>query len=176
VNCDGLYPSLNWTTLSEQDASQFLIQQSADGRNWKDLGSLAAAGNSNKELRYSYSLETMNQASSYVRLVLQNRDGSEQAFAPLAVSCRQSLKKEAFSLYPNPTEGAFIIELQNTSDATVSIRVLNTMGVEVAQQLHNAARSSQVKMDLNGFAAGIYQVLVGTEGEAPAQSFKLIIK
>ena len=45
-----------------------------------------------------------------------------------------------------------------------------------SKNLHNAARSSQVKMDLSGFAAGIYQVLVGTDGEAPAQSFKVVVR
>ena len=175
VNCSGLYPSLNWTTVSEQDASHFVIQQSADGRSWSELGTTAASGNSDKTLRYSFSLENMSAVSQYVRLILQNKDASRQAFAPLAV-CRKSLQKEAFTLYPNPTEGAFIIDLKNTIDGTMSVRVLNSMGVEVAQQLHNAARSNRVKMDLTGFATGIYQVLVGTDGEAPAQSFKVLVK
>ena len=117
----------------------------------------------------------MSAASQYVRLVLQNKDASRQAFAPLAV-CRKSLQKEAFTLYPNPTEGAFIIDLKSTNEGTMSIRVLNTMGVEVAQQLHNAARSNQVKVDLSGFASGIYQVLVGTDGQASTQSFKVVVR
>jgi len=52
---------------------------------------------------------------------------------------------------------------------------LNTFGVEVAGQLHNAARNSKVNMDIQGLPAGIYQVLVGPEGEAPLKTFKVVI-
>jgi hypothetical protein len=176
VNCDGLYPSLNWITVSEQDANGFIIQQSADGRSWKDLGAVSAAGNSNKAIRYSFSLKQLSNSSSYVRLVLRNADASQQAFAPLAVSCRQSVMKEAMSLYPNPNSGSFSIDLKSITEGNIMVKVMNSMGVEVAQQLHNAARSNQVKMDLSGFAAGIYHVLAGPEGESPVQSFKMVIK
>jgi hypothetical protein len=176
VDCGGLYPSFNWTTVQERDASEFSVQQSADGKSWKEMGTVAAAGNSDRALQYSFSLKDMNSQSAYVRLVLRNTDASIQAFNPLAVSCRQSVQKEAISLYPNPNEGAFTIDLKSISEGTMTVKVINTMGVEVAQQLHNAARSSKVKMDLTGFASGIYQVLVGPEGEAPVQSFKMVIR
>jgi hypothetical protein len=176
VDCGGLYPSFNWTTVQERDASEFSVQQSADGKSWKEMGTVAAAGNSDRALQYTFSLKDMNSQSAYVRLVLRNTDASIQAFNPLAVSCRQSVQKEAISLYPNPNEGAFTIDLKSISEGTMTVKVINTMGVEVAQQLHNAARSNKIKMDLNGFASGIYQVLVGPEGEAPVQSFKMVIK
>jgi hypothetical protein len=118
----------------------------------------------------------MNSQSAYVRLVLRNADASTQAFNPVAVSCRQSVQKEVMSLYPNPNSGSFSIDLKSITEGNITVKVMNTMGVEVAEQLHNAARSNKIKMDLNGFASGIYQVLVGPEGEAPVQSFKMVIR
>jgi hypothetical protein len=176
VECGGLYPSFNWTTVSEQDANAFIIQQSADGKSWKEMGTVAAAGNSDRVLQYSFSLKNMNSQSAYVRLVLRNADASTQAFNPVAVSCRQSVQKEVMSLYPNPNSGSFSIDLKSITEGNITVKVMNTMGVEVAEQLHNAARSNKIKMDLNGFASGIYQVLVGPEGEAPVQSFKMVIR
>jgi hypothetical protein len=176
VECGGLYPSFNWTTVSEQDANAFIIQQSADGKSWKEMGTVAAAGNSDRVLQYSFSLKDMNSQSAYVRLVLRNADASTQAFNPVAVSCRQSVQKEVMSLYPNPNSGSFSIDLKSITEGNITVKVMNTMGVEVAEQLHNAARSNKIKMDLNGFASGIYQVLVGPEGEAPVQSFKMVIR
>jgi hypothetical protein len=176
VECGGLYPSFLWTTAQERDSKEFIVQQSADGKSWKELGTLNAAGNSDRILRYNFSLKNLNSQSAYVRIVLRNFDGSLQPFNPLAINCLQSGQKEVMSLYPNPNEGIFSIDLKNSSEGTMAVKVLNTMGVEVAQQLHNAARGKKIKMDLNGFASGIYQVVVGPEGEAPVQSFKMVIR
>jgi hypothetical protein len=176
IECGGLYPSFLWTTVQERDSKDFSVQQSADGKSWKEMGTVFAAGNSDRVLQYSFSLKDMNSQSAYVRLVLRNADASTQAFNPVAVSCRQSVQKEAMSLYPNPNTGSFSIDLKSITEGNITVKVMNTMGVEVAEQLHNAARSNKIKMDLNGFASGIYQVLVGPEGEAPVQSFKMVIR
>lgn len=50
---------VNWTTLSEENTKSFIIQASADGKNFTDIGTTTSKsknGSSNSELQYSYSL------------------------------------------------------------------------------------------------------------------------
>eukprot|EP00353_Schmidingerella_taraikaensis_P002871 CAMPEP_0185587150 /NCGR_PEP_ID=MMETSP0434-20130131/47714_1 /TAXON_ID=626734 ORGANISM="Favella taraikaensis, Strain Fe Narragansett Bay" /NCGR_SAMPLE_ID=MMETSP0434 /ASSEMBLY_ACC=CAM_ASM_000379 /LENGTH=654 /DNA_ID=CAMNT_0028208815 /DNA_START=28 /DNA_END=1989 /DNA_ORIENTATION=+ len=43
---------LYWYTLSERDADYFLIERSTDGKNWKEIGTVKAAGNSTEINNY----------------------------------------------------------------------------------------------------------------------------
>ncbi len=81
-----------------------------------------------------------------------------------------------FNLFPNPSEGLVTLDLQSLNSGIIQVRVLNTMGAEVTQLLHNAGRSNKIKMDMKGMPAGIYQVLVGFEGEDKLQTFRLVIR
>jgi hypothetical protein len=64
------------------------------------------------------------------------------------------------SLYPNPTEGTFTIELADFT-SSVKIEILNTLGEVVYS---NLLTSPKTMLDINEFADGIY--LVGlTNGE-----------
>lgn len=64
------------------------------------------------------------------------------------------------SLYPNPTEGTFTIELADFSSA-VKIEILNTLGKVVYT---NMLTSPKTMLDINEFADGIYLVRL-TNGE-----------
>ena len=77
---------------------------------------------------------------------------------------------------PNPNDGAFALMFDgDEASDEVEIRVINTQGVEVAREFFAAGKASQVKMDLRGMPAGIYQVLLRFGTEA-SQSFKMMIK
>jgi hypothetical protein len=104
-------------------------------------------------------------------------DGTERSYQAIAVPCAQNASVRKVKIAPNPNDGLFALQFEGEmSEEPVEIRVLNALGVEVARQSFNASGAAQVKMDLTGFATGIYQVLVGTDGEAPAQSFKVLVK
>jgi hypothetical protein len=118
----------------------------------------------------------LSRSAGYVRLVLKNLDGSQETFGPLSVNCISPLDMVKFNLFPNPSEGLVTLDLQSLNSGIIQVRVLNTMGAEVTQLLHNAGRSNKIKMDMKGMPAGIYQVLVGFEGEDKLQTFRLVIR
>ena len=177
VNCTGIRPTLSWTTAKETDSRSFIIQQSADGRNWSELGKVNAAGNSSVLKNYTFSLDQLDEQSTMVRLVLVNASGPDQAFNNVNIPCGRSLIKADIELYPNPNQGTFVIDLKQTRDETLEVSVLNILGQNVYGKLHNASRHSKIPMDLRGLPSGMYQVIIsGGSGENEIHNLKVLVK
>jgi hypothetical protein len=158
VDCGGLNPSFIWTSVQERDAKEFIVQQSADGKSWKNLDTVNAAGNSDRMLHYSFDLRDMSSHSAYVRLVLRNNDASLQAFNALAVSCKQGLKKEEMSLFPNPAQTSATV----FSPVAGELELFNALGQKVKTQ---SILIGQSCLDVSGLPKGIYWIKVQGMGE-----------
>jgi len=176
VSCGDFYPQLSWSSLKEENTDHFIIETSADGRTWTSAGKLPAAGTTATVQQYSFNLEKLSRSAGYVRLVLQNLDGSQETFGPKYVNCIAPLEKVKFNLFPNPSGGLVTLDLKSLNSGIIQVRVLNTLGAELIQEQHDAASGNQVKMNLKGLPAGIYQVLVELEGEGKIQTIRLVIR
>jgi hypothetical protein len=177
VTCNGLKPSLTWTTAKETKSQSFLIQESANGRDWADLGTLPAAGNSSELKKYAFSLQGLSGNSTQVRLVLINQAGPNETFRALNIPCGpKTVKGQKPELYPNPTEGLFVVDLKEANPETYEISVVNVMGLEVYGKLHNGGRSSKVTMDLRGLPPGLYQVLISGSESGDVHRLTVVVK
>jgi hypothetical protein len=107
--------TLDWSTASEKNSSHFDIEKSQDGIDWRIIGSVQAAGNSNEELVYSF---TDNTASSgeYYRLNQVDVDGKNKIYGPISADCE--LEKELFYTFPNPSGTDGFSVLFNTKEFT----------------------------------------------------------
>jgi hypothetical protein len=85
------------------------------------------------------------------------------------------LKNVSFRMYPNPTDGKFIIELNSSRSETLSINVMNVSGVTV-YSLDNLEISGFVteNMDLSTLPEGTYIVRISNGKEATMK--KVVIK
>lgn len=66
---------LNWVTTAEQDAQDFVVQHSATAQNWKEIGVVAAAGNSNVLNRYQFVHTQPFAGNNYYRLLQRDKNG-----------------------------------------------------------------------------------------------------
>ena len=177
VNCGGMYPVLSWKSLKEVNTRRFVIEASADGRNWSVAGVVAAAGNSSAVIAYRMELKGNLNGMQLVRLRVEDLDGTQRTYQAVAVPCAKEVAQRNIRIAPNPNDGAFAIQFEGVaSDEPAEIRVINALGVEVAQKLQDITDGSQLKMDLRGFAAGIYQVQVRFDGQSSVKTFKVIIR
>jgi len=67
-NYQDQFALLEWTTASEINTDYFEVQRSAEGFNWQSIGKVAAAGNSNSFLNYSYMDKNPNTGVNYYRI------------------------------------------------------------------------------------------------------------
>jgi len=177
VSCGGSYPVFSWKSLKEVNTSRFVVETSADGRSWDVAGTLAAAGNSASVLSYRMELKGNLNAMKLVRLTVQDLDGTKRTFRAFAVSCTGLQNGRSVQIVPNPNDGLFAVQVEGgSSDELLDIRVINSLGQEVAGQLSNPARAA-VKIDIRELPKGIYRVQIrGEESREEVSTFNVLVK
>ena len=84
---------LNWATASEANTDYFDIEWSRDAYTWDVVGTLAAAGNSNMNLYYSFIEPCPLPIINYYRLVQYDWDGHFEIIDPIVIDNRQQEKR-----------------------------------------------------------------------------------
>jgi hypothetical protein len=66
---------LEWSTASEQNSNQFVVQHSTNGNDWTVLGRILAAGNSSSLKKYAYIHTSPVKGNNYYRIAQVDIDG-----------------------------------------------------------------------------------------------------
>jgi hypothetical protein len=76
---------LQWATASEQNSLVFDIEHSVNGTEWRQIGEVAAAGNSTEKIEYQYTDNTPANSINYYRLIQRDIDGHFKLYGPVAI-------------------------------------------------------------------------------------------
>jgi len=146
---------LQWVTAAEQNNLSFTVQHSTDSRNFNDIATVAAAGNSTVRKEYQYTdLHPVN-GSNFYRLLQIDNDGKnsfsvvKQLFYANAAA--------SLVLLTNPAANGNI-QLQLKADAIVALYDAN--GKQVYRNLLQKGLSTIYTGDLS---KGIYILQSGNE-------------
>ncbi|WP_156140421.1 T9SS type A sorting domain-containing protein [Sporocytophaga myxococcoides] len=156
---------LNWSTASEKNNSFFEVQKSINGIDWKALGLIKGAGNSQGVLHYEY-LETSG-SSGYFRIKQVDFNG-DVSFSKILYS--GNILFNNLMISPNPTSGNVLI--QGVDLKVVQLEVFNSLGEAVTPQLKQL--SEGVIMETQAWQSGIYFVKVNNFFEQKV--LKLIVE
>ncbi|MEO0731259.1 MAG: T9SS type A sorting domain-containing protein [Bacteroidota bacterium] len=115
---------LNWTTQTETGNSHFVVERSADGRTFVQLGAVAGAGESTTEQAYVFRDEAALAGDNYYRLRQVDFDGTEELSEVRVVTFAGG---NELTVYPNPA----INELRINGFAGGPVSVLDAGGREV---------------------------------------------
>lgn len=110
---------LEWSTASEQNSKEFLVEKSVDISLWTEVCRINAAGNSTNVLAYACQDEIKpGNGSVYYRLNQIDNDGTSTIYDMRSVQ----LNCEYFKpfLYPNPSQGTVFIESPFHGTATIT--------------------------------------------------------
>jgi hypothetical protein len=72
-------------------------------------------------------------------------------------------QSNVLSLYPNPSEGHFRLDLPSSLDGTTDMRVLDLQGRVLVQRGAIQAEGPTMVLDLSGFPSGTYIVMLNSE-------------
>jgi hypothetical protein len=103
---------IKWSTASEQNSENFIIERSRDLTQWEYVSTIDAAGNSNYNIDYSTVDTDPLSGISYYRLVQVDHNGTEKIYGPISVSCAGD--ENGMVVFPNPTKGNFTVEISST--------------------------------------------------------------
>ncbi len=124
----------NWKTENEINTSSFVVQRSADGKEFTDAGTVQAAGNSSTTREYAFTdpAPFVNSSTLYYRLRMEDKDGS-LTYSHMA-RVNLPLQQGRINVFPNPAanllhvEGSDIKEIQLLDYLGRSVYKLATTG------------------------------------------------
>lgn len=160
---------LNWKTASESNSSHFIIERSTDGKNFASIGTVAAAGTSNRIIAYQFTDAAPLEGNNFYRLKQMDKDGSPNLSQIVRVAFGPKL---AYTFGPNPAKGRVTISLEN-NPYPVTVQLTDLNGKLVKQQLVPASQTQAI-LYLNGITKGIYLLKMVT-GQG-VQTGKLMVE
>jgi hypothetical protein len=105
---------ISWTTLSESNSKEFIIEKSKDAVNFEKAGLVPASGYSNYILNYSFTDEQVTSSSSYYRLKIVDLDGTYAYSVITELNCETI--ETGFQVYVYPEQGIIVKAKVSESD------------------------------------------------------------
>ena len=158
---------LHWTTEQEFNSSHFIIERSADGRTWKSLASIAAAGNSSNHLEYTVFDNLPLNGAGYYRIKQVDKDGR------LQISVVRSVRFDldySVIVAPNPAKNFIIVTMDKINNAASTIQFFDAAGNIVFTEKTNL---SKININTSAFARGLYFIKISNAGEVAVQKVLL---
>jgi hypothetical protein len=150
AKCDDSKVNLNWETASQTNNDHFTIERSANGIDYKTIGTVAGAGNSSSNLNYSFTDESPTNGINYYRLSQTDFDGKSVSYN--VTSCNITGKLIG-NVYPNPSTGEFSIAVDNSVS---EIQIYNTIGQKIYDKSLLQNSGNTLDVDLSSQTSGVY--------------------
>ncbi len=115
---------VSWTTTVEENNRYFIVQRSADGQNYTDIDTTAAA---NQPHSYNYTDATPLKGNNFYRIEQVDLDGKSSYSETMQVTLSGS-GQLALRLTPNPSPGLIYLELSNADQGRLDVSLTDPMG------------------------------------------------
>lgn len=152
--------ALNWQIANGNNISHFIIKKSADGRNFKDLGSVNVATNNNGVASYSFIDASPFGSANYYLLVEVDKDGRAKSLGVKQITLYNRFNFA--SIYPNPVAGSSFTLNTNLSSNTLNSYLVTDISGRIVQKGDIIA--AQQKIDVPTLAPGSYTIQL-SDGE-----------
>jgi hypothetical protein len=155
---------LEWVTASESNTDMFVIERSENGKEWKAITEVEAAGLSRNKSSYKATDEQpLNKA--YYRLRSVDMDGRFQLSDAIVIE-RNDRSFKMYSVSPNPNRGDFTVTFNTPSNGETKLVLVNSLGMRVHSQMVNAIAGTNAEfLNVNDLTNGIYTLIIEQEGQ-----------
>lgn len=149
---------LKWATATEKNNKGFEIQKSQDNVNFQNVKFINGYGTTTKFHYYSYTDNSVLSGCSYYRLKQVDYSGSYKYSKVIEASYSLPLEFSMSQNYPNPFNPATTIDYSVPKTGTVTIKVYDVLGKEVATLVNRqmTAGNYKVEFNANDLTSGIY--------------------
>ncbi|OFX39800.1 MAG: hypothetical protein A2X08_03255 [Bacteroidetes bacterium GWA2_32_17] len=163
-NCTNNNSVLRWSTASETNNDYFNIERAGNGLNYKIIGTLKGAGNSNQVLNYKWTDDVPLAGNNYYRLKQTDYDGRFEYFEPIAVKAPCDDTPYQLNLLNNPAEDKLVFQLTTADEENINIVVYDVCGKSVIiKQALVSDGNNLYTLNLNSIEKGIYFLKVETK-------------
>jgi len=149
---------LKWKTENEINTSRFVVERSIDGTSFTSIGTVAAHGNSNTGINYSYNdAETDKQGVLvvYYRLKVEDANGSFKYSNIISVTLAGT--KGAITIYPNPATNELNASMTSPVAVAATWQILDNAGRTIMTGTTALKKgSNKLSINISRLAAGAY--------------------
>ncbi|MFB9863494.1 T9SS type A sorting domain-containing protein [Rufibacter immobilis] len=159
---------LAWSTATEINNDRFEVERSTDGTNFKKIGEVKGAGNSNVALDYTFTDRQAGSGALYYRLRQVDTDNAFEYSKIIAVRHTAGANTAGIRLFPNPVATKKVtIQFDQAPQSDVSVRLTDLSG----RVLHTAALGSDgiFSMESLSLRQGIYLISIISDGKTETQ-------
>ncbi len=166
---NGKVAQLQWTTVTEINTKNFVVQRSADGRRFENIGTVNATGNSVQKISYQFTdaaVLSKGVSKIYYRLQMVDKDGKFSYSKVTIVNITPNGK--IFVIYPNPVKDQLIVT-SNASFNKAEIKITDQSGKLIyRQEMQNVQAGIQNKVNVVNLNKGVYylQIITGSDVQA----------
>lgn len=154
---------LRWKTASEYNSKEFDLEKSFDGNIYRVIGVVAAAGNSERELSYSYLDKEPLSENVYYRLRMKDIDGRNTVSNVVNIKI-PGLQQDVIVL-GNPVQSEIKMRFTKPSQTKVEVLLLDMSGRLVRKQSYGTGSFNIVFTLPTGTSKGIYTLQVVMDGK-----------
>ena len=126
---EGDVNQLEWITGTEINNDYFTIERSTDQRNFKAIGTIEGAGNSQYMIQYGFVDENPVAGTTYYRIKQTDFDGKKSYSAVISISMETSL--EITNLFPSIAENEININISSLESKEILIEIIDISGKQV---------------------------------------------
>ena len=139
---------LQWTSVDVQDAKEFIVQFSTDGRQWNDLTTIPSGSINSSTNTYNY-IHPVSVTGTYQYRILQTNYDGRKHYSELRI-VKFTGDNAMFSILINPvTDGLLQVQV----NSPISLALYNAEGKKLWQKNMNAGLQN---IDVSRYSKGIY--------------------
>lgn len=151
---NGSINNLSWTTSQEMNTNQYIVERSADGRNFSAIGTVAA----NQSASYRYTDATPSKGINYYRLKVVDNDNS---FKYSVIKNIRNLGVADMFINPNPVQQTMKISIEAEQSENAAIVVTDLSGRRVSStNISVTEGANNFDVPVSNLAKGSYIVMV----------------
>ena len=173
--------SMEWTTTNEKNVSHFVIERSRDGKEWEDIGSVQAAGETTSETTYYFTDKNVYNgrtaiARFYYRLRILDNDASESRSGVEAIVFRGSGPGSEVYAYPNPSSIGLNVEFNAENRIPSRMELFDATGkIVYSTVLPKGTEIEYIDYSRLSITSGTYILRVLDENEEAISTDKIIV-
>ena len=157
---------LDWSTASEVNTLNFIVERSNDGRNFYEVARVSAKNQSGKQTYSATDPEPVT-GLAYYRLRQNDTDGKYQYYEKVISVENQSEKQLA--VFPNPAQK--VVKIQFNAVWTKGTLTVYSLTGAALRTVQIPSGATQLAIDVSDLASGVYTLLVQLEGLTTAKKF-----
>ncbi|MDX1476903.1 MAG: hypothetical protein R3301_04325 [Saprospiraceae bacterium] len=164
---------VTWRTASEVNSDRFVVMRSKNGLNYREIGEVAAAGQSSTPLQYTFvDTDILREPIAYYQLKLFDLDGAFRYSG--IVSCTRDQSHNTISLQPNPVVESLLVSLSGLEAQPVTIDIHHAAGIKVRSKSVDAY-TAPIEMQLGDLPGGLYYAVISS-GNNWSETRKFVIQ